>query len=68
MLSVIPDVKCHETKICNYTIRDLTPSSTYAIYVTVRRQEDTSDGAPSPTVHVKTKCAGLMILKKFSFI
>ena len=58
MVSVVPEVKCHETSMCNYTVRDLTPSETYALYVTVRRQGDKSDGQPSPIVHVKTKCSG----------
>lgn len=62
MLTGVAESKCYETRMtCNYTIRDLAPSETYVIYITVRRTGDMSDGPPSPVVHVKTKCAGINI-------
>ncbi|XP_052778200.1 receptor-type tyrosine-protein phosphatase S-like isoform X1 [Mya arenaria] len=57
MASVVPEVKCHENTMCNYTLLDLTPNTNYVIYVSVRRQGDTTDGPASPMANVKTKCA-----------
>ncbi|KAH3848630.1 hypothetical protein DPMN_091010, partial [Dreissena polymorpha] len=55
--SVVPEVKCQEYTVCNYTMTDLKPNTYYVIYVSVRRQGDASDGLPSPMAHVKTECA-----------
>lgn len=57
MLSVVPEVKCHERSKCNYTATDLKPYTNYVIYISVRRQGDTMDGPAGPMVNVKTKCA-----------
>ena len=50
---------CRSRGICDYTITELTPNTEYMIYVTARRQGDTKDGPPGPTIYVKTKCDGM---------
>ena len=56
MIGVTLQMSCGES--CNYTITDLSPNTDYVIYISTRRQGDTMDGPPGPSVYVKTACAG----------
>ena len=56
MIGVTLQMSCGES--CNYTITDLSPNTDYVIYISTRRQGDTMDGPPGPSVYVKTACSG----------
>ena len=59
MIGVTLEMSCSERTSCNYTITDLNPNTNYVIYISARRQGDTMDGPPGPSVYVKTDCAGM---------
>ena len=58
MIGVTLQMSCSEISSCNYTITDMAPNTDYVIYISTRRQGDTMDGPPGPSVYVRTACTG----------